>query len=331
MTAPLTLSEVLAASPALFPLNIDPTGNLVQLVNLAEADYESASFLDGRLLGSGMRHAVVPWSELENAAVGLPRRCNFIFHISHAGSTLLSRLLGSHESCFSLREPGILRLLGQGAYLDRLDTFQGLWSRTFHPEQTALIKATSFVSEIAVTLLSATPNSKALLMYVPPETFLPALLDGAMSDITSQSESRLQRLQLKGLLNGLELSNLSIGECVAMSWLSEMASLAEAAKKFPGRTTWMDFDQFLNQPEFHLLNAFAHFGVHTEVASLISGSMMQRYAKKPEVIYDASFRTKLLAKSQQKFSVEISRGLAWLELEEQAAIRSRLPVTPNRY
>ncbi len=321
MTIPTTLREALADSPALFPLNLDPTGNLVQLVNLAQVDYEAASFLDGRLLGQGMRHALVPWSELQSAAAFLPKRCNFIFHISHAGSTLLSRLLGSHAACFSVREPGILRLLGQGAYLDRLDAFLGLWSRTFQSEQTALIKATSFVSEIAVTLLSTVPNSRGLLMYVQPETFLPALLDGAMSDITSQAEPRLQRLHRRGLLTGLRLSEMSPGECVAMSWLTEMVSLAEAAKWSPEKTLWLDFDDFLSQPELHLQTSFEHFGIHTAVASLISGPMMQRYAKKPEVNYDASFRSKLLAQSHQKFSDEISRGLAWLELAEPATIR----------
>jgi len=313
MNLSMTLSEVLAASPSLFPLILDPAGNLIQVVNLSEIDYQAASFLDGRLLAGGMRNAVIPWTELQCAAQGLPKRCNFLFHISHAGSTLLSRLLGSHPACFSIREPAILRLLGQGEYRDRLDTFLGLWSRTFHPGQTALIKATSIVSEIAITLLSAVPDSRALLMYVPLETFLPALLDGAMSDITSHAHARLQRLQRKGFLSGLALSNLSPGESVAMSWLSEMVSLDEVSKKFPDRTRWLDFDQFLIQPDVHLRDSFAHFGIQADVAPLISGPIMQRYAKKPEVKYDTSFRSNLLTASREKFRDEISRGLHWLK------------------
>lgn len=312
MNAPKTLREALASSPILFPLNQHPTGNLVQFVRLTEPEYAAASFLDGRILGNEMQQAVVPWTELEHAAIGLPMRCNFIFHISHVGSTLLSRLLGSHNECFSIREPGILRLLGQGAFSDRLDTFLALWSRTFHPQQTAMIKATSFVSEIASTLLAAVPNSRALLMYVPLETFLPALLDGAMSDITSHAESRLQRLQRKNRRVDCTLSDLSPGECVAMSWLAEMESLREVAVKFPERTQWLDFDQFLLKPEEHLQKSFAHFGIQTEVASLLAGPIMQRYAKKPEVKYDTAFRGNLLAASQIKFADEIERGLTWL-------------------
>lgn len=115
-----TLRDALSDSPALFPFNMAPDGNTVQFVNLSEADYLDASFLDNRMLKPNVRYANIPWAELSAAAQNLPIHCDFIFHISHAGSTLLSRLLGSHPACFSLREPAILRLFGQGAFPDRL-------------------------------------------------------------------------------------------------------------------------------------------------------------------------------------------------------------------
>ncbi len=309
----MTLQQALRASPKLFPLNIDTDGRVVQLVGLSEAEYQVASFLDNRLLTANTPQATVPWQELAIAASGLPINCDFIFHISHVGSTLLSRLLGSHPSCFSVREPAILRLISQGRFQDRLQTFLGLWSRTYHPGQRAIIKATSFVNEIAIQLLSVAPNSRALLMFVKPETFLPALLDGAMSDISSNLQCRFKRLQSKGLLIGVALGDLSPGECVAMSWLSEMESLNEAAKTFVDRTLWLDFDEFLDQPELNLQKSFLHFGVTAEVQSLIAGPIMQKYAKRPDVNYDASFRAKLLDASRDKHQDEISRGLAFIK------------------
>ncbi|MCY2976637.1 MAG: hypothetical protein NTW52_18425 [Planctomycetota bacterium] len=309
----MTLQQALSASPKLFPLNIDAEGRVVQLVGLSEADYQAASFLDNRLLSANTPQATVPWQELAVAASDLPIHCDFIFHISHVGSTLLSRLLGSHPSCFSVREPAILRLISQGKFQDRLKTFLGLWSRTYHPSQRAIIKATSFVSEIAVQLLSVAPDSRALLMFVKPETFLPALLDGAMSDISSNVKSRFERLQSKGFLSEVRLEGLSPGECVALSWLSEMESLTEVAKAFPDRTQWLDFDEFLEQPDLHLQESFSHFGVTAEVHSIIAGPIMQRYAKKPDVNYDSSFRAKLLDVSREKYRGEIFRGLEFIK------------------
>jgi hypothetical protein len=308
----MTLQQAISASPKLFPLNMDLDGQVVQLIGLSEEDYRSASFLDNRLLIEKTPRATVSWQELEKASFGLSMNCDFVFHISHVGSTLLSRLLGSHSSFFSVREPAILRLISQGTFQDRLQTFLGLWSRTFHPRQRAIIKATSFVNEIAVHLLSIAPDSRALLMFVKPETFLPALLDGAMSDISSNAQSRLLRIQRKGLLNGVILGDLSPGECVAMSWLSEMESINEVARTYPDRTLWLDFDEFLEKPEQHLQKSFSHFGVETEVQSVLEGPIMQRYAKKPDVNYDASFRAQLLDASRDRFQSEILRGLEFI-------------------
>jgi len=310
------LREALSGSPALFPFQMNPIGNAVQFLRLSQSDFEAASFLDQRILRADIPQGVIPWNELVEAARNLPLRCHFIFHISHAGSTLLSRLIGTHQRVFSLREPAILRSLVQKQFADRLDVFLGLLSRTFHPDQHAIIKATSFVSEIAPTLLDLVPKSRAMLMYVPPWTFLAALLDGSMSDIHDLAQSRLQRIQKRGVLNDLSIDVLSPGERVAMSWLAEMLALADAAAEFPDRTLWLDFDSFLANQEQRLTQVFAHFGLEADVTSLLNGPLPQRYAKKPEVLYDSNFRTKLLKQAQTTFAGEIARGLEWLARPE---------------
>lgn len=309
----MSLRQALGASPQLFPLNIDAEGRVVQLVRLSESDYESASFLDNRLLSKSTQQATVLWEEFANASAGLPIRCDFVFHISHAGSTLLSRLMGTASTCFALREPAILRLIGHGQFEDRLSLFLGLWSRTFHPAQRAMIKATSFVNEIADKLLDVVPESRALLMFVKPETFLPALLDGSMSDISNHAKARFDRLQRKGILSCVALSDLSPGECVAMSWLSEMISLKQVAKTFPDRVCWLDFDEFLERPKLNLQRCCSHFDITTDIDSLLTGPIMQRYAKKTEVQYDASFRSRLLDAARDKFQDEIKRGLDFIQ------------------
>src|SRR5262245_55619754 len=90
---------------------MDSRSDTVELVRLTKAAYAAASFLDSRLLTHGVPSGWGPWPELRDAAGGLCERCHFIFHISHVGSTLLSRLLGQHPALFSLREPAILRNL----------------------------------------------------------------------------------------------------------------------------------------------------------------------------------------------------------------------------
>ncbi len=313
MDATPTLKAALGASPLLYPLDIDAQGEFVQFVRLSEADYSAASFLDHTMLAAGQRVAPVAWAEVAAASTGLPIHCDFIFHISHVGSTLLSRLLGEHPALFSVREPTILRRLAMGKFPDRWEVFLGLWSRTFDPQQKAIIKASSFVNAIAEQLLERVDNSRAVLMYVPARTFIAAMLDGATGDIERLAAERAARLQQLVRLPPSLLHGHSAGEQVAMSWLAEMLSLQRTAERFPERTLWLDFDAFLEDTAQHLSRVLRHLGVDDDCHRLLAANTLERYAKRPEVEYNAAFRQRLLAQAHAKWAAEVARGLAWLE------------------
>lgn len=153
----MSWSTHLRDSPELFPIDLQPATDTAALLQLSRVDYEKASFLDTRLDRRPV--ALPPFAELEAAAHGLPVACDYIFHIGHVGSTLLSRLLGTHPRVFSLREPLALRTFAQ-AHADpapwtnaelarRMAVFLALYSRPWTADQRALVKATSLVGEIA--------------------------------------------------------------------------------------------------------------------------------------------------------------------------------------
>jgi hypothetical protein len=325
-----TFRQHLTASPALYPIAMDLRTDAVRLVRLAHADYAAASFLDARLLTPEMPNAWGPWAELREAAAGLPERCHFIFHISHVGSTLLSRLLGLHPALFSLREPAILRDLaeayitldqpaprwGRTEFGTRLGVYLGLWSRTFEPQQTAVIKATSFVSEMAEHLMARLPDARSIFMFVQPLTFLKALLDGAMSDVDGLAEQRLSRLHRRLGSQRWPLAELSPGERVAMSWLSEMLALHAAANRCPARVLWLDFDGFLAGAEANLAAALSHLGIAAAIESareILAGPTMGQYAKAPAYKFDARHREQLLRQAEERHAAEIKKGIDWLD------------------
>ncbi len=302
----------------------------MQVINLSATDYAAASFLDNRLLTASTKTGWARWAEFREAAEGLPERCHYIFHISHVGSTLLSRLVGQHPKLFSLREPVILRFLAEvelalgqpncpwnsEELVDRLGVYLRVWSRTFEPQQTAVIKATSFVCELAEQLLERQPVARAVAMYVSPLVFLQALLGGAMSDITGLAAQRLKRLERRLGAANWQREQLSPGELVAMSWLCEMLALQAAADRFGERVLWLDFDQFLADPTAHLQASLAHFGAAADaeqVGRILSGPTMQRYAKAPTHEFDANTRRQLLAQAAGEHAGEIEKGLRWLE------------------
>lgn len=312
------LKRELLASPNLFPLDQSPDGQLVHFLRLTEEDYRKASFLDSRLITDASSRGVtfksgnIPWDLFQPWTESLPIRCNFVYHISHAGSTMLARMLGEHSQCFALREPRLMRSFVDPAFEPRIRPFLALWSRVYRPEQTALIKATSFVSEAARRLMQMAADARAICMHVPVETFLASVLDGSMSDIESLAIPRYERLKPLATHGLPPLEQLSSGEKAAMSWLVEMKTLDQLRILFPSRTISVDFDQFLEDPIHHLRHSAEFLGLMGEESRMLGNDLLGRYAKKPEVAYDPSTRRRLLDQSKKTHAIELEKGMRWL-------------------
>lgn len=322
------LAESLQRSPELFPHSFDELRERISFIRLSRSDYQAASFLDGRILLAGVLQTSLPWAEVEAAiaAAQLPERCGYIFHIGHVGSTLLSRLMGSHPGVLSVREPLLLRLFASQRarghagwsdkhYGDRLAGGLKLLSRTFHREQIAIVKATSFVSELAVDLLARPSAPAAVAVLAEPHTYLATMLGGANSRREAKQllPSRLRRLHRRIGREVWQQSSLSEGEALALSWACETAALAAVPA---GRLLRVDFDRFLAEPGPFLVGMLRHFHVAVtpdEVGAILAGPDMKRYSKAPEFAYDALLRREVLTQARRDHASEIRRGLAWLE------------------
>ncbi|MFL5238920.1 MAG: hypothetical protein ACJ8EL_15220 [Rhizomicrobium sp.] len=337
------LADNLERSPELFPLVWDPATDEVTLIRLTEVDYRQASFLDARILSPRTPRRLLAWQDLAAAAAAtlLREAENYIFHIGHVGSTLLSRMLGAHPQVFALREPAILRTLAHVHSIpdrscpplqtdERLSVVLKLLSRTFRPEQRAIVKATSFVSELAVPILSGVPGAKAIFVFAPAETYLATILGAANSPSEARllAEGRLTRLHRHIGQPRWKLSALSDGEMVAMSWVCEMTSLGATAELAGERAAWLDFDGFLQAPAEALAIAFRHFGIEANARQLddiVSGPELRRYSKAQEHAYDVSLRRDVLEHARRKHAEEISRGLRWLEAADLPTL-TRFPL-----
>lgn len=327
----LVASE-LRASPDLYPLAFDVFEDGVYFVKLSRARYEEASFLDQRINRQSDAGGWEPWDAVAAAAVPLADRSDYIFHIGHVGSTLVARLLGLSPRVFSLREPAVLRTLAQVAFdlptpespwseakFDaHVETFSKLWSRTYDPRQKTLLKATSLVSEIAAPLLARSPEARALLMTVAPEVYMATILGGPASrqELAMSAQSRLRRLHRRVGAGLWRLYEMSEGELVAMSWAAEMAGLVEAARRYPERVLWLDFERFLAVPGAGLSAALNHLHGEAPDATLqmmLKSPLFGRYSKGPEHAYDANLRRQVLDQARGEHRTELAKGRAWLD------------------
>jgi hypothetical protein len=342
----LDVQKDLGRSPELFPHAFNVPDDSVAFVRINRAGYEAASFLDARILTAGRQTHTVPWPEVKAAieASRLEEACGYIFHIGHVGSTLLSRLVGAHRGAFALREPGVLRTFAQfneepeskarawrdADFDERFCGCLKLLSRTFDAQQIAVIKTTSFVSEIAPDLLLRPSRPKALMMFVSPESHIATILGGPNSRQEARilASGRSRRLQRRIGGEAWQRASLSEGEALALGWACETSALALAANAAGARVLRLDFDRFLADPLL-LLPVLQHFGIDaslSEVHAILRGPHMQRYSKAPEHAYDAALRRDVLNEARALHGEEIRRGLAWLDraASQFAAVREAM-------
>jgi len=305
-----------AATPHWFPQRFDAASDSVLLVERSEADFRAAAFLDERSLTPDSVSHLVPWATVAGAVPPHARRdIQYIFHIGHVGSTLIARLLGELPEVLALREPQILRDVAHGAWdAARFDVLTALLSRTFRPEQRAMAKATSFVSEIAAELVPT--GSRTLLLCASAENYIANILAGPNSrhELAATAGERLARLHRRAG-ERWELAGLSEGEIIAMAWACETSSLAQAADRLgTERVMWLDFDAFLAEPAASLARLAEFFGLDAVAAqALATHPLMGRYSKAPEYEYDAALREEVLAEARREHGAAIADGLRWLE------------------
>ena len=319
-----------AKDATLFPHLADLQKDQVLLSTMSETRFRQASFLDQRLFTPDLQRQVVAWSDVASVPLSPLEKPHYIFHVGHVGSTLISRLMGELDCVLALREPAILRQLADehvnrpvdigwtvSERIHRLQQVERWLSRVFHADQRVMIKASSFVSPLAKTLLAS--DSTALFLFTSLERYLQTILAG---DASKQEASVLTDLRLLRLEQhcGQPLDrkdNLSLAQTAALGWLCEMVTLTDAERDCPeARIGWLDFDQFLLRPDEQLQLAAGHFGWEISpdhVERLIAGPIMTRYSKAPEFDYSASLREQLLAEAAQIHADDIRQTLLWVD------------------
>ena len=297
---------------------LDPKAGVVRLVEMDREAYRQASFLDDRMFQRPTNAQLVPWAVAADAAALVGRDdARWIFHISHVGSTLLARLLGEIPGALSIREPQFLRDM---AMLDGADreasakVAQKLFSRTFSADETALIKTTSTVSEMAPELVP--PGGRALFMYVGPRAFLATILAGEQSlrEIQARAEERERRLRGRDIV--LPQAR-HVPDLVAAAWACEMTSLEAAAEAMDGRQIrWVDFDVMLQDVQAELMASAESLGFAAnphQLAAIANGPLMTRYSKALEHGYSPALRHQLMEDAISRHRREIDDALAMLE------------------
>ena len=303
---------------------IDPASGLVRWIDMTAEAYRAASFLDDRMLQAPVNAVALPFAEVA-AAIPADARSDarWIFHIGHVGSTLVSRLLGELDGVLAVREPRILRDISAMPAEQRdamVPAIQKLLSRTFAANETAVVKATSFVSEICAELIP--PGGRALLLHTDPRTYVASILAGenSLKELAVLADSRRRRMA--GRVAGLH-GRGGVAQAAAAAWVCEITALEAAAEAMSDRSIlWLNFDRMLDDMTAALGQVAAFFGFDApsgRVEEIVGGPLMSRYSKALEYDYSPSLRRQLVEQEIGLQGAEINTALAELRAAAESS------------
>jgi hypothetical protein len=322
----------LGSSPDVYPFQFGNLFEKLLMVEMNEAIFRAASFLDNRFPLDSMPTLWVPQAVLAERLSRSSdlRPLHFIFHIGHAGSTLLSRLLAETGQVLSLREPLTLAMLANGLdvlgrpesalsenqFAANLELLLRLWSRGYTATRAVVVKATSSAARLAPRLMAVRPAAHAIYLVLPAEVYLAQLLAARTSDLKLFAPERIRRLEALLSEPPPPLYSLALGEIAAMSWLTERLTERGVLAALGPRVLSLDFEDFLSRQEESLARILAHLRLEadgTSVAALLQSPSVRHYSKDRKQSYSPEKRTAILAQSRSTNAAEIRRGLAWLQ------------------
>jgi hypothetical protein len=344
MTDPAPVPEAVQAqlerlfeTPALFLRDVDPVRGAAVLAPMTADSYRASSFLDTRIHRAADRELALPLATLlqMRATRQPPRRSSdFIFHVGHCGSSLLSRLLGELPGYLALREPPLLmglarshRQLGTPGFPISPEMWDALFElslimlgRTWHESQRALIKPTSHVASLIPSLMRFTGDERGLLLYVDLPTYLAIMLRAGTRRETRlfAEDFRLRDFAELAPAVAATLNEPSDPQLAAMTWLLLAREFAAALDDpaLGARLLPLCFDDFLAAPERTLADVcgFLRADPSAEtIAALLAGPATTRHAKSPETVYDGRHRQQELDTARARHAGEIEEGLVWAQ------------------
>lgn len=336
----LTLENIFT-KPDIYFYKMD--GQNAQFAHMSAGHFQDSIFLDMRIKPASEGLAQVSLPNLmqvnqRNPVKRLP--INFIFHIAHCGSTLLSRAFDRTDAALVYREPHTLRQIG--VEVGQTPVFPGMAPVTkaklslaltmaqkrYVPGQPVIVKANVPVNLMLPEVMAGIPGNKGLLLYLPLEAYLMSILksEGNRSWIQGLCREIGWRFCKVLKLDPAEIADLSIPQATGFVWLAQMRLFADAMKAVPSLKT-LNAETFFQTPAPVLKALADHFSVGLDDGyfdELTAGDLFNRHAKDPGRVYDDEARRKELEARRKALGGDIEEALAWARPKAKAA---KLPKT----
>ena len=293
MPASVPVAAEIAADPSWLPHRIDWAGERMQFLKLVRSSLGEAGFLADRKPAGPDGEAWLPLDAVMAMQVD-SGPIHFLFHTAFCRSTLLARALDRPGKVAALNEPHIFAALagagvapGQpGASL--LAPVLKFLARTFPGESAVVVKPTNHANALIPAILTALPDTRAILMTNPLPSFLAAVIRKGMMGRRWGRMLYLEMQSYAGLDLGMDAREqfaMTDLQAAALAWLLAQRWFAMQQDRFGERLAVLDGDRFAREKARTLMQAAAHLRLEmdqTTAQEIAEGPVFASHAKSGE-------------------------------------------------
>lgn len=341
--------NAVVADPAWLPYQLLDDCRTLKFVHLPRKTLNQLPFLDKRSqpwrwepITANAPRVLVPVADVvegvRRADVG---PCDYIFHSAFCCSTLMARALHIEGIACVLGEPRSLRELGDmNPGSNRrphnqkiaLDVILDLMRRPRIAGEKTIIKPGNNLNPLIDYIMERQPNSRALLMYAPLETFVLAVARRRrwmfVRTLGAQYRKHLE-FETEQTRDLVYLTDLKMA---AFLWLQHQAQFARLVRELPpGRVASLRSDIFLGRPTEALVAAARLFELslgEEEAAAVTAGPIFHDHSKRPGESFDPAAQARGDAMVKLAFGPEIAEAIEWGQaVAAEASIPLELPAS----
>lgn len=326
--------------PAWLAHRYDPTGDRIHFVAVSREQHRAATFLTDEYLPQAAEPTVIGrGAAISGAAPAGP--VHFIFHSAFCCSTLLARALDREGLAMGLSEPAILNDIVGWRHRETVEARQvatlidnalNLLARPFQPGEMTIIKPSNLVNVLAPAFLALRPESKAIVLHAPLETFLGSVarkgLWGRLWVRDLYLKLVREKLAIFGM-NSAEQLKLTDVQVAAVCWLAQHQMFAELVGRYgAARVRTLNSEVLMANPKAALGRIASYFKLPATtaiLAEMADGPAFTRHSKSG-ASFSATERETERKAGLEAHQDEIGKVLIWAtELAKQNGISAILP------
>lgn len=303
-----------------FPVDVDVRGGRVAFLELSDSVIGNASFLDNRVDAPFGESRIVPADQLRLSSTG--SHVGWLFHTSFCCSTLLARALHFLPYQICLKEPLVLRRLGDaradGEALERFpQIIVNLLARHREDGASVVIKPTHAALNVATDLLRETPTARAVIMTSDLEDFLISNLkktSETQAKIPQLAERALRSCNYRDLLPEQAFSPPDLLCAAALQWAAQRELIMDIRESAGADRVWILDQQELLHDVPAVAGAVSKWlGLEppAELFALHVEAVSQRHAKAPDTNYGSKKRDVERQLVASMFSDQLRTALNW--------------------